>query len=112
MNDREYTIALARFVEACRKARGLTQGQMSEAGGLHIDTLSRIAHGRHVARTMSLSLLRRLAKALGTTPGCLLIDFERFVEGGAMPSNFMQPEEPEPPETEPAPPPPYRPMHR
>lgn len=67
--DRALLRAVGRRVSEARKSRGYTQEQLSEVVGIEPVTLSRLETGH---RALSLSMLARIAEALGLGLGELL----------------------------------------
>lgn len=60
----------------CRKARGLTQEQLSERAGISLSFLSMMEIGR---RHPNVNMIFKLAKGLNMPPGELIAELEREV---------------------------------
>lgn len=60
----------------CRKARGLTQEQLSERAGISLSFLSMMEIGR---RHPNVDMIFKLAKGLNMPPGELIAELEREV---------------------------------
>ncbi|WP_260858416.1 helix-turn-helix domain-containing protein [Paraburkholderia sp. BCC1885] len=76
--QRELALAVGQAIAKRRRARGLTQEQLSEAAGLAQASLS------HIERGVSAPSLERLSQ-LATLLGCRLVDF--FGEAGTAPAD-------------------------
>lgn len=67
-------IPFGKHLRRLRVARGLSQEQLGERGGLSSDTIRKLEYGRCSA---SLLTLRCLAKGLGLSVATLLLSFEQ-----------------------------------
>ena len=60
--ENEYLVAFGKHLAEVRKARGMTQEQLSEKTGLAVDSIGAIEQGR---RWVRLTTLHKLAEGLG-----------------------------------------------
>jgi transcriptional regulator with XRE-family HTH domain len=74
---RESAVAFGRTLRARRQAAGVTQEELAYSAGVHRTFVSLLERGE---RSPSFEAMRKLASALGTTAGDLVLDAERALK--------------------------------